>query len=66
MSLLYTLVAETHHEELAPIIMPPIAFAIVAAVVFIGLALVTFSYRDVANRHSDKVGDAPEGGHGHH
>lgn len=58
MSTLFSLVAETH-EELAPIIMPPIMFAIIAAVVFIGLAAVTWSYRDVSNRHSNNV---PSGG----
>jgi hypothetical protein len=40
-------------EELAPLLMPPIAFAAVAASIFILLALVSWSFRDVANRHSD-------------
>ena len=39
-----------HEEELAPLIMPPIAFAGIAAGVFLILALITWSYRDVANR----------------
>ena len=43
-----------HEEELAPLIMPPIAFAGIAAGVFILLAFITWSYRDVANRHADK------------
>ena len=52
MSLLATVFAETH--ELAPLLMPPIAFAGVAAVIFIVLGYVTWSFRDVANRHSEK------------
>jgi hypothetical protein len=50
---LATSVAE-HHEELAPLILPPVAFAGIAAAVFLVLALISWSYRDVANRHSDK------------
>ena len=46
-----------HEEELAPLIMPPIAFAGIAAGIFILLAFITWSYRDVANRHSNKTGD---------
>ena len=54
-----------HEEELAPLIMPPIAFAGIAAGVFILLAFITWSYRDVANRHSDKV-TADDHQTGHH
>jgi ABC-type sulfate transport system permease component len=32
----------------------PIIFGIIAAVVFIALGFVTWSYRDVANRHASK------------
>jgi ABC-type sulfate transport system permease component len=32
----------------------PIVFGIIAAVVFISLGFVTWSYRDVANRHPQK------------
>ena len=53
-----------HEEELAPLIMPPLAFAGIAVGVFIVLALVTWSYRDVANRHSDKTPSADS--HGAH
>jgi hypothetical protein len=62
--MLYTLLTEAEHE-LAPIIMHPLAFAGVAAAIFVVLGLVTWSYRDVANRHSHKVGSAPAD-HGHH
>ena len=47
-----------HEEELAPLLMPPLAFAGIAAAIFVVLALVSWSFRDVANRHSDKVGSA--------
>jgi hypothetical protein len=64
MSLLTTLVAET--EELAPLLMPPLAFAGVAVAVFVLLGFVTWSFRDVANRHSNKTaksGDSHGAGH---
>ena len=48
------LVIAEHEEELAPLILPPFAFAGIAAAVFLILALITWSYRDVSNRHSDK------------
>ena len=48
------LIIAEHEEELAPLIMPPAAFAGIAAGVFIVLAIISWSYRDVANRHSDK------------
>jgi hypothetical protein len=63
MSLLVTLVAET--EELAPLIMPPLAFAGIAVAIFVVLGFVTWSFRDVANRHSNKTAKAPSHGAGH-
>ncbi len=59
MSYLATVVLE-QHEELAPLLMPPIGFAGIAAAVFILLAAVAFSYRDVANRHRSK-GESGDG-----
>ncbi len=44
-----------HEEELAPMIAPPWVFAVIATAIFTILALVTWSFRDVANRHSDKT-----------
>jgi len=41
---------------------PPYVFAITAAAVFIFLAFVVWSFRDVANRHSQRTGG--NGGHG--
>ncbi|MCU1406539.1 MAG: hypothetical protein JWQ43_2842 [Glaciihabitans sp.] len=62
MTLLATLLAaagEEHH----PIFMPPIAFAAVAFTFFLVMGIVTWSYRDVANRHSQKF---TKGGHDGH
>ncbi len=59
-------VLAAHEEELAPLLMPPLAFAGVAAAIFIALAVVSWSFRDVANRHSNKVhgsGDSHGAGH---
>ena len=60
MSLLAVVLVKS--EELAPLIMPPLAFAGIAVAVFLTLAFVSWSFRDVANRHSDKTGRA--GAHG--
>lgn len=48
-------------EKLAPLIAPPEVIAGVAALVFLMLGLVTFAYRDVANRHSNKTANKPSG-----
>ena len=48
-------------EELAPLIAPPEVIAGVGALVFLMMGLVTFAYRDVANRHSNKTTNAPTG-----
>ena len=61
--MLSTLLVEVH-EELAPLIAPPWVFAAIAAAVFVVLGLVAYSYRDVANRHADKVA-AHDAAHGH-
>jgi hypothetical protein len=54
-------------EELAPLIMPPAAFAVLALAIFLVLALVSWSYRDVANRHSHKTeGSGPDSHGAHH
>ena len=52
-----------HAEEPAPLVLPIWAFPLIAAVFFVAVGVVTFLYRNVANRHSDKVG-AHDGGHG--
>jgi hypothetical protein len=64
MSLLVTLVTET--EELAPLILPPVAFAGIAIGIFVLIGFITWSFRDVANRHSNKTaksGDSHGAGH---
>jgi hypothetical protein len=62
MSLFATVLAET--EELAPLIAPPLVIAGVAVAVFIVLAIVTWSFRDVANRHSQKTAKGDHDSHG--
>jgi hypothetical protein len=63
---LLTLIPLAADEELAPIIMPPLAFAGVAAGVFILLAIVSWSYRDVAHRHNDKTPASSDSASAHH
>ncbi len=54
------------HVELP---MPAWMYGVIALIVFIFLGAATFSYRDVANRHSAKgsarAAAAAEAGHGH-
>jgi hypothetical protein len=64
MSLFAAVLAEG--EELAPLLMPPLAFAGIAVAIFITLGFISWSFRDVANRHSDKTGGtASHGGESH-
>ncbi|MES2169722.1 MAG: hypothetical protein V4479_03220 [Actinomycetota bacterium] len=51
---------ETQHA----LIWPNWVFPLIAAVVFGFLAFVMHSFRDVANRHSDKTDGQSSGGHG--
>ena len=60
-------------EAPAPLIFPAWVFPLIAVVVFVVLGLIVWSYRDVANRHSDRIarndGQASGAGHagtGHH
>lgn len=52
---LQTLLSSASSEELAPLIMPPLAFAGIAVAFFVIAGLVSWSYRDVAHRHNDKT-----------
>ena len=52
MSLISVLAAA---EPLAPLIMPNWAFPLIAAIIFAFLGIVTWSFRDVANRHSHRI-----------
>jgi hypothetical protein len=64
MSHLFALLTE---EAPAQLIMPNWAFPAIAAGFFIVVALVTFSFRDVSNRHRESTDDATsDAGHGHH
>ncbi len=67
MSLLVTLAASTEElHELAPLLMPPLAFAGIAVAIFVALGFVVWSFRDVANRQGQgagKSGDTHGAGH---
>ena len=42
-------------ETSVPLLMPPIGFALIAFGVFLFFGVVTWTYRDVANRHAHKA-----------
>lgn len=60
MSFVTAVLAETEHVELP---MPTWAYGVVALVIFFALAVVVWSFRDVANRHQAKA-DAYAAAHG--
>jgi heme/copper-type cytochrome/quinol oxidase subunit 2 len=49
---------EGEHEIINALPFPSIIFGVIAISIFVLLAYVTWSYRDVANRHEHKVGDS--------
>ncbi|SJN11377.1 hypothetical protein FM113_11790 [Leucobacter sp. 7(1)] len=57
MSLLATMAvaAEAGHHVVNELPFPAPVYGVIAFVVFTALAAVTFSFRDVANRHSQKA-----------
>jgi hypothetical protein len=65
MSLLAFTASEGH--ELAPMLMDPIWFAVIAGAVFLLLGFVVWSFRDVSNRHDPRGhvtdGDPTHGAH---
>lgn len=61
MSFLTAVSAETVHAVALP--MEPIMFGAVALIIFAACGVVTYSFRDVANRHRPK-GDAFAAAHG--
>lgn len=61
--MLSTLPVEVH--ELAPLVAPLWVFAAVPAAIFLIMGLVTFSYRDVANRHAQRSAKRNPDDHGH-
>jgi len=69
-TLIATAAEESGHSN---VMLETIMFPIIAICAFAFLALVTFSYRNVANRHAHKAeayakaheNDVRQGGHGH-
>jgi hypothetical protein len=53
-------------EHAAPLVMPNWAFALTAFIIFAVLGFVTWSFRDVANRHSDRIHGAGHAGADQH
>ena len=53
MSLVTAVLAETEFARELP--MEPFFYGLIAFIVFVALAIVTYSYRDVANRHRFKA-----------
>lgn len=55
MSLALSLLAaeESHHVNELPL--PPIVFGLIALAIFVSVAIVFWSFRDVANRHTEKA-----------
>ena len=62
MSFLTAVLTEVEHIALP---LPLIAYPLVAAVLFLSLGVVLWSFRDVSNRHSGKA-DAYAAAHGGH
>jgi hypothetical protein len=73
MTLATLLVMAAEGAEHGNVALETVIFGIIALVVFAGLALVTLSYRNVANRHAHKAdaykaahaNDVHQAGHGH-
>ena len=64
---LFTSIPVEAHEELAELVLPVWAFPAIAAGIFLLLAIVTWSYRDVYHRHNDRApGDAGSHQDAHH
>lgn len=63
---LVTLLPIEAHEELAELVLPIWAFPAIAAGIFLLLAIISWSYRDVAHRHNDKTSGASDSRDAHH
>jgi hypothetical protein len=63
---LLRLIPSAAAEELAPLIMPPFAFAGIAVAFLVIAGLVSWSYRDVAHRHNDKTPSSSDSQSSHH
>lgn len=62
MSLITSLISAAAEESHA-LPMSPYAYGGIAAAVFLALGIVVWTYRDVANRHSDKVSQSHDDHH---
>ncbi len=60
---LVNILASVEGRETFPLVIPKEAFAAIAASFFLFLGLVTYSFRNVANRHSEKWSDASDNAH---
>lgn len=60
--MLSTIVLAAEEVKLA-LFFPAWVFPIIAAAVFVTLGFVVWSFRDVANRHSQKTGGSSASGH---
>jgi hypothetical protein len=58
MNSLIVAAVEGEHEIVNALPFPSIIFGVIAMSIFVLLAYVTWSYRDVANRHEHKVSDS--------
>lgn len=62
MSVLST-IALAAAEDKIPLFFPSWVFPLIAVAVFVLLGFVVWSFRDVANRHSQKTGGSAASGH---
>lgn len=65
MSLLSTIV-QAAEEAKAALVFPAWVFPLIAALVFVLLGFIVWSFRDVSNRHREKTGGSPASGHTTH
>ncbi len=50
-------------EVVNELIFPPVVFTLIAMAAFVALGAITYSYRNVANRHRNKVSSSSSAGH---
>ena len=62
MSVLSTMVLAAAEDKVA-LFFPSWVFPLIAVAVFVALGFVVWSFRDVANRHSQKTGGSATSGH---
>lgn len=63
MNLLADVIAAAEEHHLAELWLPNYWFAIIPAAIFAILGFVTFSFRDVANRHSNRTANRSNEAH---